>query len=418
MTPVEALKLEKQEEYCCGYEENLDFYKAHKNLKGIIKETPLMYSDVFSKESGNKVYFKPENLQTTGAFKIRGAYNKISKLTKEERDRGVIASSAGNHAQGVALASSKLGVNATIVMPKTTPLIKVQATRDYGANVVLHGDCYDEAYEEACRLEKENGYVFIHPFDDIDVIEGQGTIGLEILEELKDADYILVPVGGGGLISGVALSAKMINPKIKVVGVEPDGAMAMKESVKRNEVVKLNFVDTIADGVAVKKPGDLAFEIIKEYVDEIVTVSDREIMEAFLLLLEKHKLVAENAGILSLAGLKKLNVWNKKVVCLISGGNIDVVTVSTLINKGLVSRGRLFCFSVELPDKPGELLRIAELLAKSNANVIGLEHNQFKNTDRFMNVSLEVTCETNGHEHVEQIIKGLNNIGYQVTRVY
>lgn len=411
---LEALKLENEKNL---YSE-VDFVKARENLKGVIKKTSLMYSDVFSEESGNMVYLKPENLQTTGAFKIRGAYNKISKLTDEEKSKGVIASSAGNHAQGVALASKKLNVKATIVMPNTTPLIKVQATKDYGAEVVLHGDCYDEAYEEACRLRDLNGYVFIHPFDDIDVIEGQGTIGLEILEELSDADYILVPVGGGGLISGVALAAKQINPNIKVVGVEPDGAMAMKESVKKNELVQLNFVDTIADGVAVKKPGDLAFSIIKEYVDEIITVSDVEIMEAFLLLLEKHKLVAENAGILSLAGLKKLNVWNKKVVCLISGGNIDVVTVSTLINKGLVSRGRLFCFSVELPDKPGELLSIAGLLAKLNANVIGLEHNQFKNTDRFMNVSLEVTCETNGHEHIDQIIAGLSDIGYHVSRVY
>lgn len=411
---LEALKLdEEREQYV-----SVDFEKAKENLEGIIKKTPLIHSEVFSDESGNIVYLKPENLQRTGAFKIRGAYNKISKLTDEEKSKGVIASSAGNHAQGVALAGKMLSVDATIVMPKTTPLIKVQATRDYGAEVVLHGDCYDDAYAEACRLKEENGYVFIHPFDDIDVIEGQGTIGLEILEELRDADYILVPVGGGGLISGVALAAKRINPNVKVVGVEPDGANAMKESVTRNELVKLNFVDTIADGVAVKKPGDLAFEIIKDYVDEIMTVSDVEIMEAFLLLLEKHKLVAENAGILSLAGLKKLNVWNKKVVCLISGGNTDVVTVSTLINKGLVSRGRLFCFSVELPDKPGELLTIANLLAELNANVIGLEHNQFKNTDRFMNVSLEVTCETNGHDHVDQIIDGLNNIGYQVSRVY
>lgn len=410
---LEALKLEERKEY-----NNVDFLKAQENLEGIIKKTPLMHSEVFSDESGNVVYLKPENLQRTGAFKIRGAYNKISKLSAEERGRGVIASSAGNHAQGVALASKMLDVDATIVMPNTTPLIKVQATRDYGAEVILHGDCYDDAYAEACRLKKENGYVFIHPFDDIDVIEGQGTIGLEILEELKDADYILVPVGGGGLISGVALAAKRINPNIKVVGVEPDGAMAMKESVTRNELVKLNYVDTIADGVAVKKPGDLAFEIIKDYVDEIITVNDVEIMESFLLLLERHKLVAENAGILSLAGLKKLNVWNKKVVCLISGGNIDVVTVSTLINKGLVSRGRLFCFSVELPDKPGELLTIANLLAELNANVIGLEHNQFKNTDRFMNVSLEVTCETNGHDHVDQIINGLSDIGYQVSKVY
>lgn len=303
-------------------------------------------------------------------------------------------------------------------MPKTTPIIKVEATKNYGSKVVLFGDCYDEAYEEAKRLQEENDYVFVHPFDDLDVIEGQGTISLEILDELRETDYILVPVGGGGLISGIALAAKEINPSIKVIGVEPEGAMAMKESVRKNELVNLSFVDTIADGVAVKKPGVITFDIIRDYVDEIITVSDREIMEAFLLLMEKHKIVSENAGSLPFAALKKLNVWNKKVVCLLSGGNIDVVTVSTMINKGLVSRGRLFCFSVQLPDKPGELLRIADRLAKLNANVIGLDHNQFKNTDRFMNVHLEVTCETSGHEHIKQIIESLNDIGYSLEKIY
>ncbi|BEP29633.1 threonine ammonia-lyase [Helicovermis profundi] len=407
-----ALKLER------NYYDYLNFLNASKNLEGTIKETKLIYSEVFSKESGNEVFIKPENLQRTGAFKIRGAYNKISKLTKEERKRGVIASSAGNHAQGVAYAATKLGVLSTIVMPKTTPIIKVEATKNYGSKVVLFGDCYDEAYEEAKRLQEENDYVFVHPFDDLDVIEGQGTISLEILDELRETDYILVPVGGGGLISGIALAAKEINPSIKVIGVEPEGAMAMKESVRKNELVNLSFVDTIADGVAVKKPGVITFDIIRDYVDEIITVSDREIMEAFLLLMEKHKIVSENAGSLPFAALKKLNVWNKKVVCLLSGGNIDVVTVSTMINKGLVSRGRLFCFSVQLPDKPGELLRIADRLAKLNANVIGLDHNQFKNTDRFMNVHLEVTCETSGHEHIKQIIESLNDIGYSLEKIY
>ena len=407
-----ALKYQK------NYFEDVNFEIAKIGLQDVLKETRLIYSEVFSKESGNNVYIKPENLQLTGAFKIRGAYNKILKLTEEEKNKGVIASSAGNHAQGVAYAANKLGVEATIVMPKTTPIIKVEATKNYGANVVLFGDCYDEAYEKAKEVQEKNDYVFIHPFDDLDVIEGQGTITLEILEELEDTDYILVPVGGGGLISGIALAAKSINPNIKVIGVEPEGAMAMKESVKKNKLVNLSSVDTIADGVAVKKPGEITFDIIRDYVDEIITVSDREIMEAFLLLMEKHKIVSENAGSLPFAGLKKLNVWNKNVVCVLSGGNIDVVTVSTMINKGLVSRGRLFCFSVQLPDKPGELLRIADKLAMLNANVIGLDHNQFKNTDRFMNVHLEVTCETSGHEHIRQIVNELNSIGYVLEKVY
>lgn len=400
------------------YHDFVDFKGARETLKSVIRETPLIYSEAFSEESGNRVYIKPENLQVTGAFKIRGAYNKIVKLTEEEKARGVIASSAGNHAQGVALASTRLGVKATIVMPKTTPLIKVEATRNFGANVVLAGDCYDEAYEEAMRLQKVQNSVFIHPFDDLDVIEGQGTIGAEIFEELEDVDVVLVPIGGGGLISGIALAMKQLKPSIKIVGVEPEGAMAMKASVKQDEIVCLSHVDTIADGVAVKRPGELTFDIIRQYVDEIVTVSDREIMESFLMLLEKHKLIAENSGAVALAGLKKLHVFNKNVVCVVSGGNIDVVTISTLINKGLVSRGRLFCFSVELPDKPGELVRISEVLARLNANVIGLDHNQFKNTDRFMNVELEVTCETSGHAHIEEIQRELAKIGYKVRKVY
>jgi len=303
-------------------------------------------------------------------------------------------------------------------MPKTTPIIKVEATRSHGADVVLAGDCYDEAYEEALRLQKEQDSVFIHPFDDLDVIEGQGTIGVEILDELDSVDAVLVPIGGGGLISGIALAMKALKPSIRIIGVEPEGAMAMKSSVNEDKVVCLSHVDTIADGVAVKRPGDLTFDIIRVYVDEIVTVSDREIMEAFLMMLEKHKLIAENSGAVSLAGLKRLHMINKNVVCVVSGGNIDVVTVSTMINKGLVSRGRLFCFSVELPDKPGELLRISEVLARLNANVIGLDHNQFKNTDRFMNVELEVTCETSGHAHIEEIQCELSRMGYKVRKVY
>lgn len=392
--------------------------KAAETLKGVSKKTELMYSSIFSNESGNEIYLKPENLQVTGAFKIRGAYNKISKLSEEEKKRGVIASSAGNHAQGVAYAAQKLGIKATIVMPKTTPLIKVAATKSYGANVVLHGNYYDEAYTKAKELQEENNYVFVHPFDDLDVIAGQGTIGLEILEDLKDVDCIVVPVGGGGLISGIAAAAKSINPEVKIIGVEPEGAKAMKKSIEKNTVVNLDTVKTIAEGVAVKKPGDITFEIIKNYVDEIVTVSDFDIMEAFLVVLEKQKLIAETSGVLSLAALKKISDKNKKIVCVISGGNIDVVTISSMINRGLVSKGRLFCFTVDLPDKPGELLKISEILTKLNANVIKLDHNQFKTFDRFMQVQLEVTVETNGHEHVNEIIGNLNEAGYKIVRVY
>ncbi|MTI57256.1 MAG: threonine ammonia-lyase [Geosporobacter ferrireducens] len=398
--------------------DSLQFKEARDRLKNVVEETNLLYSAVFSSEFGNNVYIKPENLQKTGAFKIRGAYNKISKLSLKERQKGLISSSAGNHAQGVAYAAQQLGVKATLVMPKTTPLIKVEATRNYGAQVVLSGDCYDEAYAEALRLQKENQSLFIHPFNDLDVIEGQGTIGLEILEELENVDCILVPIGGGGLIAGIAAAVKSLRPDIKIIGVEPEGAKAMKLSMENNKLTYLKTVDTIADGVAVKKPGDLTFSIIKDYVDEIVTVSDFDIMEAFLLLLEKHKLIGENAGVLSLAGLKKIQEKNKNVVCVVSGGNIDVLTISSLINRGLVSRGRIFCFSVDLPDKPGELLRISEILAKLNANVIKLNHNQFKSLDRLMDVQLEVTVETNGHKHIEQIIHEMSQMGYEIEKVY
>ena len=395
----------------------LDFKSAKETLKDVIVETKLIKSKVFSKECGNKVYIKPENLQNTGSFKIRGAFNKISKLTEEERKKGLIASSAGNHAQGVAYAAQRLGVEATIVMPTTTPLVKVEATKDYGANVVLFGDCYDDAYAEALRLEEEKGYIFIHPFNDLDVIEGQGTISLEILEELEDADYILTPIGGGGLGAGVAIAAKQINPNIKIIGVEPEGACAMRDSLDKGELVCLEGVCTIADGVAVKAPGNTNFEIINEYIDEIVTVTDFEIMEAFLILLDRHKLIGENAGVSSLAGLKKIKAKDKKIVCIVSGGNIDVLTMSSMISRGLVSRGRIFSFKVDLTDKPGELLKVSSILADINANVIKLEHNQLKSIDRFMEVELEITVETNGHKHVEKILLKLKEAGYDVSIV-
>ena len=398
-------------------ENSFHFTEAQNRLKGIIKETNLIYSPAFSEEFDNQIYIKPENLQITGAFKIRGAYNKISKLTLKERHKGLIASSAGNHAQGVAYAAQILGVPATIVMPKTTPLIKVEATRNFGAEVVLVGDNYDEAYKEALRLKEKNGYVFIHPFDDLDVIEGQGTMALEILSDMPDMDCIVVPIGGGGLISGIALAAKSINPNIKIIGVEPEGAQSMKLSVDQNKVINLDKVHTIADGVAVKRPGDLTFSIINDLVDEIITVSDFDIMESFLILLEKHKLIGENSGSLPFAALNKIKEKNKKIACIVSGGNIDVLTISTLVNKGLISRGRMFCFSVDLLDKPGELLKVSKILAKLNANVVKLDHNQFKNADRFLEVELEVTVETNGRKHINQIISALNNEGYNIKNV-
>ena len=357
------------------------FKEARERLNGVIKATNLIYSPIFSEECGNEVYIKPENLQITGAFKIRGAYNRIALLDEESKKRGLIASSAGNHAQGVAYAAQKLGVKATIVMPKATPLIKVEATRKYGAEVVLAGEVYDEAYKEAKRLQEENGYEFIHPFNDDDVIVGQGTISLEILEELPDADILMVAIGGGGLAAGIAHCAKLLNPNIKIIGVEPEGAQCMKAAFENGSPVELCKVSTIADGAAVKLAGERTYELLKDVIDEIVTVSDYELMDAFLVLLEKHKLIAENAGILSLAGLKKIKEKNKKVVSVISGGNIDVLTISSMITKGLVSRGRIFSFSVDLTDKPGELVKVSEILAKQNANVIKLNHNQFKNLD-------------------------------------
>ena len=393
------------------------FQEAKKRVDEVIIPTPLIYSEAFSKECKNQVYIKPENLQRTGAFKIRGAYNKIIKMDDEAKSKGLIASSAGNHAQGVAYAASKLGVKATIVMPKHTPLIKVEATEAHGAEVVLAGEVYDEAYAAACDLQKKHGYTFVHPFNDEDVIEGQGTIALEILEELPDADIILVPIGGGGLISGIACAAKQIKPTIKIIGVEPEGAASALAAINEDQVVALKEANTIADGTAVKEIGDMTFDYIKEYVDGIITVSDYELMDAFLLLVEKHKLVAENSGILSLAALKKLNEKNKKVVSLISGGNIDVLTISSMINKGLIARGRIFTFTVQLLDKPGELEYVSHVLSQCNANVIGVEHNQFKNFARFSEVELRVTCETNGEKHIQKIIDTFSEQGYEITRI-
>ena len=394
-----------------------DFMEARERLNTVITKTKLIYSNIFSNETGNDVYIKPENLQRTGAFKIRGAYNKIAKLTEEEKKRGVIAASAGNHAQGVALAAQKLGIKAVIVMPKHTPLIKVEATKRYGVDVILIGEVYDEAYEYAKKLQEKEGYTFVHPFDDEDVIEGQGTIALEVLDELPNADIILVPIGGGGLISGIASAAKLKNPLIKIIGVEPEGAASALEARKNKHVVELAEANTIADGTAVKKIGEITFDYIEKYVDDIVTVSDYELMAAFLILVEKHKIVAENSGILSVAGLKKLNVKGKKIISIISGGNIDVLTISSMINKGLIARGRIFTFAVDLPDKPGQLVAVSQILSKQNANVIRLEHNQFKNLDRFHEVELQVTVETNGEEHINKITEEFKKSGYRIKRL-
>lgn len=395
-----------------------NFQKASKTLSNVIKETKLIFSDFFSNETLNNVYIKPENLQITGSFKIRGAFNKINSLNNHEKQNGLITSSAGNHAQGVAFAAKKNNVEATIVMPESTPLIKIEATKNLGAKVVLYGDYYDKAYQKAKELEKEQNLTFIHPFNDVGIITGQGTIALEVLNDLPEADVLLVPVGGGGLISGIAACAKLIKPGIKIIGVEPEGACSMKESLEQGKIIELKKLSTIADGVAVKSPGNITFEMAKEFVDEIITVSDFELMESFLLLLEKHKLIAENAAILPLAALKKLKFKNKNVVSIISGGNIDVLTISAMIDRGLLTRGRIFCFSVELPDKPGELLKISKILATQNANIVKLDHDQFKNVHRFMQVHLEVTVETNGHDHINKIKEALKQGGYDIVKVY
>jgi threonine dehydratase len=395
-----------------------DVKKACKNLEGTVKKTDLIYSDFFSEECRNNVYLKPENLQFTGSFKIRGAYNKIVNLPESVKKNGIVASSAGNHAQGVAYSAKSLGIPSKIVMPNVTPLIKIEATRKHGSEVIIHGDIYDDAYKKALEISETEGREFIHPFDDYDVICGQGTIGYEILEQLENVDEILVPVGGGGLISGVAMAVKAINPNIRVIGVEPEGALTMKTSLDNNKITDLDCIKTSAEGVAVKRLGNLPFEVAKDYVDGIISVSEQDIMEALLMLIEKHKLVAETAGVLSLAALKKVTVSNKNIVCLLSGGNIDVVTISSMINKGLVSRGRIFCFSVDLPDKPGQLLLVSKILSDLRANVIKLDHNQFKAMDRLENVQLEITTETNGHDHINEIIATLNKNGFSVKRVY
>ena len=389
------------------------FEVASEVVKQVTKPTKLVYSEYLSQQTGGKIYLKPENMQHTGAYKLRGAYYKISRLSEEERSKGIIAASAGNHAQGIAYAAKEYGCKAVIVMPTITPLIKVNRTKSYGAEVILHGDVYDDAYEYAKELAEKNGYTFVHPFDDEDVITGQGTITMEIIQELPTVDYILAPVGGGGLISGVSALAKMLNPKIKVIGVEPIEAASMSASLEAGEIVTLESTATIADGTAVKTVGKLAFEYAKEYVDMMLTVEDDELIGAFLDMVENHKMVVENSGLLTVAALKQLDLTGKKVVAILSGGNMDVITMSSIVQHGLIQRDRIFSVSVLLPDKPGELVRVADTIAKAQGNVIKLEHNQFVSTNRNAAVELRITMESFGTEHKREILKALENNGYK-----
>ena len=388
------------------------FREARDVLKPVLWKTDLIRSDYFSKMTGNRVYLKPENMQVTGAYKIRGAYYKISSLSEEQKKAGLVTSSAGNHAQGVAYAAQQMNVHATIVMPDTTPLMKVNNTKSYGAEVVLHGSIYDDAYMHACELAEKKGYTFIQPFNDYDIAAGQGTIGYEIFQDLPEVDVILVPIGGGGLAAGIATIAKLLHPNIKVIGIEPQGAAAMHASLAAGEIVSLDKVETIADGVAVRTPGDLVFPYIQKYLDEIILIDDNELIDAFLDMTENHKMIVENAGLLSIAALKHLKMKNKNVVSVLSGGNMDVITMSSLISHGLINRGRVFTFSVLLPDRPGELARIAALVAKQRGNVIKLEHNQFVSVNRNSAVELQVTLEAFGHEHGEEILNALRAVGY------
>mgnify|MGYP002441651666 CR=1 FL=1 len=386
------------------------FEEACEIVGRVTNKTGLVYSQCFSDQCGNKVYLKPENMQKTGAFKIRGAYYKISTLSDEDRKKGLITASAGNHAQGVAYAAKAFGCKATIVMPTVTPLIKVNRTKSYGAEVVLHGDVYDDACAKAYELA--DGYTFVHPFDDLDVATGQGTIAMEIVQELPTVDYILAPIGGGGLITGVSTLAKMLNPKIKVIGVEPAEAASMTAAIEAGHTVTLPSANTIADGTAVQTPGKIIFPYIQENLDDIITVEDEELIPCFLDLLENHKMLAENSGLLTIAALKHLDVKNKKVVSIISGGNMDVITIASLVQHGLIMRDRIFTVSVFLPDKPGELNKVSDVIADAQGNIIKLEHNQFVSINRNSAVELTITMEAFGTEHKNKIIKSLKKAGY------
>ena len=389
------------------------FEEATEIVQKVIHRTKLQYSEFFSNQTGNKIYLKPENMQKTGADKIRGAYYKISTLSKEERERGLVTASAGNHAQGVAYAAKAFGVPATVVMPTSTPLMKVNRTKSYGADVVLYGDVYDDSCAYAMKLAEEKGMTFIHPFNDLTVATGQGTIAMEIIQDLPTVDMILVPVGGGGLLTGISAMAKMLNPNIKVIGVEPANAACMKESLAAGHIVTLPSAKTIADGTAVKTPGDKLFPYVQKNVDDIITIEDEELIVTFLDLMENHKLVAENSGLLSIAALKHLDCKGKKIVCVISGGNMDVITMASVVQHGLIARDRVFTVSVLLPDKPGQLVKVATLIAEKQANVISLEHNQFFSINRNDLVELQITMEAFGTEHKQEIVKMLDENGFR-----
>ncbi|HKM04160.1 MAG TPA: threonine ammonia-lyase [Lachnospiraceae bacterium] len=393
------------------------FQEASEIVKNVTLETKLVASEYLSKKTGNQIYLKPENMQFTGAYKVRGAYYMVSTLTEEERGKGLITASAGNHAQGVAYAAKCFGAKAIIVMPTTTPLMKVNRTKSYGAEVVLWGDVYDESCAHAYELADQKGYTFIHPFDDLAVATGQGTVAMEIFKELPLVDYILVPIGGGGLATGVSTLAKILNPNIKIIGVEPAGANCMEESIKQGKIVTLKTLNTIADGTAVKTPGTKIFPYIKENIDEIITVEDEELVVSFLDMVENHKMIVENSGLLTVAALNKLNIKDKNVVCILSGGNMDVITMSSVVQQGLIFRDRIFTVSVLLPDKPGELSRVADVIAKQNGNVIKLEHNQFVSTNRNVAVELRITIEAFGTEHKHQIMEALEKYDYKPKQV-
>lgn len=389
------------------------FSNARQILAPVLNKTPLVYSRHYTQLTGNQVYFKPENLQLTGAYKVRGAFVKLARLSAEQKKHGLITASAGNHAQGLALAAQLQKLKATIVMPTTTPLIKVNNTKAYGATVVLFGENYDEAYAHALELARDRGLTFVHPFNDLDLVSGQGTLAFEILADLPETDVIILPIGGGGLAAGVATLAKMLKPEIRIIGVEPAGAASMKLSVESGHVCTLDLVDTIADGVAVKTPGDLVFPYVQANVDRILAIEDIELIDAFLTVMETHKLIVENAGLLSVAALSHLGVKGKRVVSLLSGGNMDVITMASLVQHGLINRGRVFTFSVLLPDRPGELERIAHIVARQKGNIIRLEHNQFISLNRNMAVELKVTLEAFGHEHKAAIMQALTDKGYK-----
>ncbi len=388
------------------------FEEASETVLKVTNRTKLVHSEYFSALTGGKIYFKPENMQYTGAYKVRGAYYKISTLSEEDRKKGLITASAGNHAQGVAYAAKIYKCRATIVMPTTTPLIKVNRTKGYGAEVILYGNVYDEACEYAYKLAKEKGYTFIHPFDDEDVATGQGSISMEIIKELPTVDIILAPVGGGGLLAGVSTLAKMLNPNIKIIGVEPAGAACMKASLAAGHVVTLPHVDTIADGTAVKTPGEHIFPYIQKNVDDIITVEDKELIVSFLDMVENHKMIVENSGLLTVAALNHIDCKGKKVVSILSGGNMDVITMSSMVQNGLIERERIFTVSVLLPDKPGSLVNVASVIAKEQGNIIRLEHNQFVSINRNTAVELVITMEAFGHDHKEKIVKALQKAGF------